>query len=124
MYWFAQSVFKEKPATAAAGSTPLIGKWSSTINTQIGNQEYVYSIESKDDKLSGTAAMKLDGTSYSSTLVNVKLDGKSVSFEEQLKFGDREILITYTGELNNDEIQFTRKVGDFATEKFVAKRVK
>jgi hypothetical protein len=33
-------------------------------------------------------------------------------------------VITYTGKISGDEIKFTRKVGDFATEEITAKRVK
>jgi hypothetical protein len=33
------------------------------------------------------------------------------------------VRITYTGKVAADEIKFTRKVGDFATEEFTAKRV-
>ncbi len=105
-------------------SPTLVGKWTGTIDTQIGKQAYVYTIEKKEDKVAGTATMKLDDASYSSELLNIKLDGKSVAFEEKLKFRDMELLITYTGELNGDELQLTRKVGDFATEKFTAVRSK
>jgi uncharacterized protein len=123
LYWFSQSVFQEnKPAVGA--TSRLIGTWTGTINTQIGEQHYVYSISGKDGQLVGSATMQLDGTEHSSTLAKVKLNGQLVSFEETLKFGEGEILITYTGELVNDEMQLTRKVGDFATEKFNAKRAK
>jgi uncharacterized protein len=50
--------------------------------------------------------------------------GKKVSFDEKLKFNDADLLITYSGELDGDEMKLTRKVGDFATEDFVAKRSK
>ncbi len=53
-----------------------------------------------------------------------KLDGKKASFDEKLKFNDAELLITYIGELDGDQLKLTRKVGDFATEEFVAKRSK
>ncbi len=134
LYWFCQSVFQDKKPIAKQASsgkpaTPdssdkIVGKWTCTIDTQIGQQEYVYTIESKDDKMLGSAAMKLDGNDFKSELVNVKLDGKKVSFEEKLKFNDAELLITYTGELEGDQMKLTRKVGDFATEEFVAKRSK
>ena len=134
LYWFSQSVFQdkkpvakqaaiEKPATPAPSGS-LAGKWTATIDTQIGKQEYVYTIESKDDKMLGSATMKLDGNDFRSELVNLKLDGKKVSFDEKLKFNDADLLITYTGELDGDEMKMTRKVGDFATEDFVAKRSK
>jgi enterochelin esterase-like enzyme len=41
-----------------------------------------------------------------------------------LTFQGTEIRIAYTGKIGNGEIQFTRKIGDFATEEFVAKPVK
>lgn len=134
LYWFSQSVFQdkkpvrtvtatEKPVTSTS-SNMLAGKWTATIDTQIGKQEYVYTIENKDNMLLGSAAMKLDGKDFSSELANVKLDGKKVAFEEKLRFNDTDLLITYSGDLDGDEMKLTRKVGDFATEDFVAKRVK
>ncbi len=68
--------------------------------------------------------MKLEGDEFSSELMNFKLDGKQVAFDEKLKFRDLELVIQYTGEVNGDEIKFTRKVGDIATENFVAQRKK
>jgi len=68
--------------------------------------------------------MKLNGETFDSKLANVKLDDKSVSFEETLNFQGNDLLITYSGELAGDEMQLTRKVGEFATEKFKAKRAK
>jgi hypothetical protein len=40
-----------------------------------------------------------------------------------LKFQDNDLRIEYTGKIHGDEISFKRKVGDFANEDFVAKRV-
>lgn len=134
LYWFSQSVFQDKkpvrkqtasdkPATPTSDST-IIGKWTGEIDTQIGKQDYVYTIEAKDGKTLGSASMKLNDNSFTSELQNIKLDGNKVSFEEKLKFQEMELLITYTGELDGDQMKLTRKVGDFATEEFVAKRSK
>jgi hypothetical protein len=41
-----------------------------------------------------------------------------------LKFQDQEIRIEYKGKLSGDEIKFTRTIGEFAAEEFVAKRAK
>ena len=46
-----------------------------------------------------------------------------IFFVEPLKFQDNELRIEYTGKVSGDEIKFHRKVGDFAEEDFVAKRV-
>jgi uncharacterized protein len=139
LYWFSQCVFQdakpagkqsatEKPATeqpkTIATVSNLTGKWAGTIHTQIGKQEYVYTFENKDDTLLGSAAMKLDDKEFSSELINFKLDGNKVSFDEKLKFNDIDLLITYTGEFEGDQLKLTRKVGDFATEDFIAKRSK
>ena len=124
LYWFCQSVFQDKPAVASQPAGSLAGKWSATIDTQIGSQQYEYAIETKDGQTSGTASMKLNGESFTSKLANVKIDGKSVSFEETLNFQGNDLLITYSGELNGDEMQLTRKVGDIATEKLSATRAK
>jgi hypothetical protein len=35
-----------------------------------------------------------------------------------------DIRVDYAGQIAGDEIKFTRKIGDFATEELVAKRAK
>ena len=124
LYWFSQSVFQDKPVVAAKPDNSLVGKWAAIIDTQIGMQDYEYTIESTDGKIGGTAVMKLNGDTNNSKLSNLKIDGKSVSFEETLSFQGSDLLISYSGELEGDEMKLTRKVGEFATEKFTAKRVK
>ena len=42
-------------------------------------------------------------------------------FVEMFKFQENEVRIDYTGKVSDNEIRFTRKVGDFAAEEFVAK---
>ena len=54
----------------------------------------------------------------------MKLDGKIVSCEETLNFRGNDLLITYTGELNGETVLLTREVGEIATEKLIATRVK
>lgn len=136
LYWFSQSVFQDKKPvrTATASTVPtkptsndatiLVGRWTGTIDTQIGKQEYVYTIEKKGDSIAGSATMKLDGQEFSSLLENVKMEGSSVSFEEKLKFNDADLLISYSGKLDGDQMKLTRKVGEFATEEFEAHRAK
>ena len=109
---------------AAKPDNSLVGKWAAIIDTQIGMQDYEYTIESTDGKIGGTAVIKLNGDTNNSKLSNLKIDGKSVSFEETLSFQGSDLLISYSGELEGDEMKLTRKVGEFATEKFTAKRVK
>ncbi|TWU03006.1 PVC-type heme-binding CxxCH protein [Stieleria varia] len=123
LYWFAQEVFQD-PAQAAKVEPSLVGKWTGTVQTQIGDQHYEITIESQDDGNTGTAVMTLDGESYNSKLSNIKLDAGKVSFDETLSFRGNDLTIRYSGSLDVDEMKLTRKVGDFATEEFTVKRVK
>ena len=52
------------------------------------------------------------------------MKGDQIAFTEPLEFQGQKIPVTYTGTIAGDEIKFTRKVGDFATEELVAKRKK
>jgi hypothetical protein len=47
-----------------------------------------------------------------------------LSFTENLNFQGQPLIIKYKGTLDGDQINFTREVGTFATEKLVAKRQK
>ncbi len=124
LYWFSQQVFQDKHAVANQSAKPLLGKWAATFNTQIGDQDYEYTIEAIDNQVGGSAVMKLNGETFRSKLAGVKLDGKLVSFEETLNFQGNDLKISYSGELDGDKMQLTRKVGEFATEKLIVKRVK
>jgi len=78
-------------------------------------------------KVTGTAAFEAVGDFPASqvAITEGKLSGKTVSFREVLPLMGMDIPIDYTGEIvSADEIKFTRQVGEFATEQFVAKRAK
>ena len=105
---------------ASALAAAIDGLWAATFDTQIGEQHYTYTFKADGEKLTGTA--KNDRGSTEITAVTIK--GDDVSFTENLDFNGNPLVITYTGKISGDEIKFTRKVGDFATEEVVAKRVK
>ena len=70
--------------------------------------------------LTGTATNDMG----SSEIKEGSIKSDNVFFVENLEFDGRAIRIEYTGKISGDEIQFTRKVADFATEDFVAHRCK
>jgi opacity protein-like surface antigen len=104
------------PAFAA----DIDGQWKATFDTQIGEQHYTYTLKADGEKLTGTA--KNDNGSTDITGGTIK--GNAVTFVENLNFNGNQIVITYTGTLSGDELKLHRKVGDFAEEDLVAKRVK
>jgi hypothetical protein len=109
---------KEAPATVT-----LAGKWQSEFDTQIGRQKYLFEFKLDGETLTGAAAHELNGEKASADIKG-KATGSDISFNEPFKYQDQVIDITYSGKITGDEIKFTRKVGDFATEDLIAHRVK
>jgi hypothetical protein len=108
--------------TAAASATDISGVWHAEFDTQIGMQKYDYTLKMDGGKVTGKANADINGEKRETELTEGKLSGDTVSFVEPLKFDDNDIRIEYTGKIKGDDISFHRKVADFATEDFVAKR--
>jgi opacity protein-like surface antigen len=104
------------PALAADFS----GKWTAAIDTQVGVQNYTYDLKVEGTTVTGTAKSQ----NGESKIQGGAIKGDEITFVENLDFEGQAIKITYTGKIAGDEIKFTRKVADFATEDFVAKRAK
>ena len=96
------------------------GKWTTTISTQIGELAYVYEFKVEGDKLTGKAKSQFGDLE----ITEGKVNGNEITFVETVNFDGNAIRIEYKGTVSGDEIKFTRKVGEFATEEFVAKRAK
>jgi hypothetical protein len=70
--------------------------------------------------LTGTAKNDMGETKIEDGVVK----GNDISFTENLNFQGQALTIKYKGTIDGDQINFTREVGTFATEKLVAKRQK
>ncbi len=103
-----------------ACAADVAGKWTATFDTQVGPQHYVYDFKVTGATVTGTAKSDMGDV----VIKDGKIEGDTISFVENLKVQDMDIAIAYTGKIAGDEIRFTRKVGDFAVEELVAKRVK
>jgi glutamine cyclotransferase len=111
-------------AAVAARAADVSGKWTAEFDTPVGVQKYTFDLKADGDKLTGTAAFERMGQSGTAELKEGKLEGEKVSFVEMLDFQGNALRIEYTGTIAGDEIKFSRRVGDFGTEEFVAKRAK
>ncbi|MEP7336812.1 MAG: hypothetical protein ABI977_03640 [Acidobacteriota bacterium] len=100
------------------------GKWKAEFDTQVGLQKYTFTFKVEGEKLTGKASFERMEQKGEAELLEGKVGGSEISFVEKLSFDGNDIRIEYKGKINGDEISFARKVGDFATEQFVAKRVK
>jgi hypothetical protein len=107
--------------TSVAAAVDITGKWTAAFDTQIGEQKYTYTFQVKGSELTGTAASEIATT----VIQNGKVDGDTVTFVEPLDFMGMLLEISYTGKIvSADQIDFTRKVADVATETLVARRAK
>ena len=102
----------------------ITGAWHSEFDSQIGHQKYTFTFQQDGSKLTGKAESEAGDRRREAELKEGKVDGDTISFVELLSIPDREIRITYKGELsaNGNEIKFTREVGDFAKTEIVARR--
>jgi hypothetical protein len=96
------------------------GKWTTTISTQIGELAYTYEFKVEGDKLTGKAKSQFGDIE----ITEGKISGDEITFVENVNFEGNAIRIEYKGKVSGGEIKFTRKVAEFATEEFVAKRAK
>ena len=107
----------------AALAADISGQWRAEFDTQIGLQKYLYSFKADGAKVTGKANVEVGDQKREVELREGKIAGDSLTFVEMFKFQDNEIRIEYKGKFAENEIKFTRQVGEFATEEFTAKRV-
>jgi acetyl esterase/lipase len=103
------------PALAA----DISGKWTARIETMIGEMNYTFEFKVDGEKLTGRA---VSSTGSESDLTEGSVKGDEISFVEMLTAQGQTVRCDYKGKISGDQIKFSRKVGDFATEEFVAKR--
>jgi hypothetical protein len=110
-------------AMATAGDVD--GKWKAEFDSPVGVQKYLFDLKADGETVTGKAHFERMGQEGDVALTEGKLSGDQVTFVEPMEMpGMPSMRIEYTGKVAGDEIDFTRKVGDFGTETLTAKRVK
>jgi hypothetical protein len=109
--------------TASAQDT-VTGKWQGQFDSQVGLQKYTYDFKANGTNLTGRAVGISDNGTNNVAITDGMVSTNGITFVELLKFGDNDVRIKYTGKVSGDEIKLHRKVGDFAEEDLVVKRVK
>ena len=102
----------------------VTGTWKADIETQIGKFNYTYLLKQEGTQITGKIFSEMEGEKRETVVVEGKLAGDSIMFVEMMKYQDNDIRISYNGKVKGDEISFTRQVGEYATEVFIAKREK
>ena len=108
----------------ARAQDTVAGKWHGEFDSQIGLQKYNFDIKVQGTNLTGRAVGIRENGTNDVAIAEGSIGTNGIFFVEPLKFDDNDIRIEYTGKISGDEIKFHRKVGEFAEEDFVAKRVK
>jgi hypothetical protein len=129
MKTYTKSIALATLSLALAGSawsadTTVAGKWKGQFDSQVGLQKYTYEFKVDGTNLTGTATGEREMGTNTVAITEGKISKDGISFVEPMKFEDNELRIEYTGKVSGDEIKLHRKVGDFAEEDLVAKRVK
>ena len=109
------------PTTTAIN---LTGRWKADFQTQRGLQKYTFNLKQDGATVTGHASVEMTDQKREADLQEGKWDGSTVTFTEKLRIQDNDVGVVFTGKISGDEIKFTRKVADFATEDLVAKREK
>ena len=120
---FAKEEIVAKREKAATSAKSPAGKWQGEVDTQIGRQKYVFEFAVTDGKLGAKAVAEGNDQKRDVEFKEAKLEGDTVTFVEMRQIQDNQIRIEYTGKLGDQGIQFTRKVGEFGSQEFLATRV-
>ena len=110
------------PSTTMA--IDVTGTWKADIETQVGKFKYTFILKQEGTQITGKILSELEGEKRETVVLEGKLNGDTIEFVEMMKFQDMDLKISYKGKVKGDEISFTRQVGEFATEVFIAKRGK
>jgi enterochelin esterase-like enzyme len=108
---------------SVAHAADCAGQWRAEFETQVGVQQYLFTFQASEAKVIGKATAEVGGQKREVEFKDVKFAGDMLTFAEMRTLRDTEVRIDYTGTVGHNEIKFTRKVGDFGTQEFVAKRV-
>ena len=109
-------------AHAAAAQGSAVGTWHTEFDTQVGAQKYDFALKADGAALTATAKAEFQGQSRDVVFKDVQVKGDTITFTENFVFQGNAVPIAYRGVIAGDQIKFVRKVGDFASEEFVAKR--
>ena len=101
----------------------VTGAWKADFDTQRGLQKYTFTLKQDGTNVTGKASVELTDQKRESDLKEGSVAGDTVSFVEPLNVQGNDIRVVFTGKLlSENEIKFTRAVGDFGSTEATATR--
>ena len=118
--WTALAASALVATAAVAAAADISGTWTTSFDSQVGQQTYTYTFKVEGGTLTGHAKSNLGEGDLKGTVTDDK-----VTFVENLDYQGQVLAITYNGQIvSADEIKFKRDVGGQGGEEFTAKRQK
>ena len=103
---------------AAPPTADIGGTWTTSFDSQVGQQTYTYEFKVEGETLTGHSKSNFGESDLQGTV-----DGSKVTFVENLNYQGQALAITYTGQIvSAGEIKFKRDVAGQGGEEFTAKR--
>ena len=91
----------------SALAADISGNWKATAEGPNGPMERTFTFKQDGNKVTGETTSTFTGKS---TITDGKVDGDTVTFTIQAKFGDQEVTLSYKGKIAASEIQFTAEM--------------
>lgn len=101
----------------------LTGIWEAQFDTELGRQKYTFHFEVMDGKLTAKAAVDSKGVVRDVDFKSAKLEGNTLSFVELRQIDDRVIPIGFIGQIGENTIKFSRRVGGLGGQESEARPV-
>jgi hypothetical protein len=106
-----------------ASAADISGNWKATAEGPNGAMERTFVFKVDGNKVTGESTSSMMGKS---TITDGKVEGDTVTFTLNGKFGDQEVKLNYKGKIKGNEITFTSEMagggGGGAPIQWVAKK--
>ncbi len=107
---------------AGLDAAEIAGAWHAQFESPRGLQRYQFTFQVDGEKITGKIAAEVGGQRRETEIREGKIQGDTVTFVEELEFQGNPLRIRYSGKVRDDEIAFTREVGDLFRSEFRAVR--
>ena len=102
----------------------IVGSWKGEIESRRGGtREIVFNFFENDGAVTGNTIFQMRDKARRADLDNVKIDGDNISFTQTFGREDRQFTIEYSGTVEGDSVNMSRKMGDRGTSEFTLSRM-
>ena len=93
-----------------AWAVDVTGVWKAEFDTQIGVQKYTFTFKQEGGKLTGKTHSEASGEKHETVLTDLKLEGDTISFVENLQFQGNEVRCTLDRDHSKARVPTDRRI--------------